>query len=223
MQFTAAIDPVTRIEGHLKVDVDIDTLGGVRQVVDARASGTMFRGFERLLVGRDPRDAQHITERICGVCPVAHGMAAVLALDNAFGIASLPNARLMRNLVNGANFIDSHILHFYFLSLPDFVDGPGKPPWQPGWRVDKRFNSSDSAHLVGNFLQAVAMRRKAHEMGALFGGRIPHPPAYIAGGFTATPRPERIAAYKAYLEELIPFIRESYIPDVEMVAGAFQD
>ena len=62
------IDPVTRIEGHLSVKVNIDTVNGVQQVVDAYSTGTLFRGFEKLLIGRDPRDAQHITQRVCGVC-----------------------------------------------------------------------------------------------------------------------------------------------------------
>ena len=76
MEIIAAIDPVTRLEGHLKINITIDTVDGVQKVVDARATGSLFRGFEKLLEGRDPRDAQHITERICGVCPVAHGLAA---------------------------------------------------------------------------------------------------------------------------------------------------
>ncbi|MCX6902153.1 MAG: nickel-dependent hydrogenase large subunit [Verrucomicrobia bacterium] len=79
---TAAIDPITRIEGHLKVEVKIDTVNGVQQVVDACSQGTLFRGFEKLLEGRDPRDATIITSRICGVCPTSHAMSAALALDS---------------------------------------------------------------------------------------------------------------------------------------------
>jgi len=121
MQIMAAIDPVTRVEGHLKVSITMDSVNGVEQVVDARASGTLFRGFEKILVNRHPWDAPQITERICGVCPVAHGMAAVLALDNAAGVTPPPNGRILRNLVNGANFLDSHILHFYLLAVLDYV------------------------------------------------------------------------------------------------------
>jgi len=223
MHIIAAIDPVTRIEGHLKIEIEIDTVRGVQQVVTAQASGNLFRGFEKVLVGRDPRDSQHITARICGVCPVAHGMAAVLTLDAAFGVHVPTNARLMRNLVNGANFLDSHILHFYLLSLPDFIDGPDMQPWIPTWRVDKRFSAGQNQKFLGHYLQAIVMRRKAHEMGALFGGRIPHPPAYIVGGFTATPRQERIDAFKTYLSDIIPFIRNVYIPDVEELAGMYPD
>jgi len=114
------IDPVTRIEGHLKIEVI--TEGGV--VKEARCGGMLFRGLEIILRGRDPRDAASITQRICGVCPIAHAMASSLALDDAFGIAEqVPeNGRLLRNLIFGSNFIQSHILHFYHLAALDYVD-----------------------------------------------------------------------------------------------------
>lgn len=223
MEIIASIDPVTRLEGHMKVGVTIDTVNGVQQVVDAQVSGRLFRGFEQLIVGRDPRDAQHITERICGVCPVSHGLAAAMALDNACGITVPDNARIMRNLVNGANFLDSHIMHFYLLSLPDFFSGPQMAPWQPAWGGDRRLNATQNGDLTAHYLKGIEMRRKAHEMGALFGGRLPHPPAYISGGFTTTPRADRIASFKAYLNELIPFIRDVYLPDVELVAAKYPE
>lgn len=223
MEILAAIDPVTRLEGHLRVNITIDTVNGVQQVVEAQATGALFRGFENVLIGRDPRDAQHITERICGVCPVAHGMASVRALDSAFGITIPPNARIMRNLVNGANYVDSHLMHFYLLSAPDFLSGPPMPPWKPDWQVDRRFSKAQNDALVGHYVQAIEMRRKAHEMGALFGGRLPHPPAYIPGGFTCTPRQQRIDDFRNYLAELVPFVRDVYIPDAETVAAKYGD
>ena len=223
MKVTASFDPVTRIEGHLLVEVEFDTVNGIQQVVNVQAGGVMFRGIENILVGRDPRDAQHITQRICGVCPVAHGMAAVKALDAACGVTVPANARIMRNLVNAANFIESHILHFYLLTLPDFIAGPAMPPWQAEWNVDRRFDPKASEALLAGYLKALEMRRKGHEMGALFGGRLPHPPAYIAGGFTANPRPERIAGYRAYLNELIGFIQDRYMPDAELLASQYSD
>ncbi len=183
----------------------------------------LFRGFEKLLVGRDPRDAQHITERICGVCPVAHGMAAVKNLDNAYGATIPDNALIMRNLVNGSNFVESHILHFFMLSVPDFIEGPAMPPWQADWEVDRRFSKAINDILVGHYVEALTIRRKADQMTALFGGKIPHPPAYIAGGFTCTPRQERIDQFNAYLDEIIPFIKEKYISDVELLAAKYAD
>jgi hydrogenase large subunit len=188
------IDPVTRLEGHLKIEVQVEN----GKVVDSWATGALFRGFESILVNRPPQDAQHITQRICGVCPVSHGMAAFKALDNPFRASIPTNARIMRNLVLGANYIQSHILHFYHLSAPDFIDGPDMPPWQPSWRADKRINSGVTKTLVDHYVTALDMRRKAHEMGALFRGRLPHPPTFLPGGFTTTPRPERISKFKSY-------------------------
>lgn len=213
------VDPVTRLEGHLKIEVKVDN----GYVVDARATGTLFRGFEQLLLGRHPSDAQHITQRICGVCPVSHGMAAVLALDAAYGVTVPENARIMRNLVMGANMIDSHILHFYHLALPDFITGPDMPPWQPSWNVDKRFSASQEAALVNSYVTALAIRRKAHEMGALLGGRLPHPPTYVPGGFTASPDSNKLDKFESYLTEIISFINNTYIPDVHALKTVYAD
>ena len=217
------IDPVTRLEGHLKIAVTVDTVNGVQKVVNARATGTLFRGFETLLKNRHPMDAQHITQRICGVCPVSHGLASVMAQDSAYKVTPPTNARVMRNLVLGANFVQSHILHFYHLAVQDFVDGPDMPPWQPSWKADKRIDPATSDVLVNHYVTALEMRRKAHEMGALFGGRLPHPPAYIPGGFTAQPRADRITKFKSYLNELISFIQNTYIPDVELLGTYYDD
>ncbi len=217
------IDPVTRLEGHLKIEITVDKINGVQRVVDARATGTLFRGFETILVNRHPWDAQHFTQRICGVCPVSHGMAAVKALDAASRVNPPANAIIMRNLVLGSNYLQSHILHFYHLAVQDYIGGPNMPPWQPSWSVDKRVDSETTNTLVGHYVTALDMRRKAHEMGALFGGRLPHPPAYIPGGFTTTVRTERITKFKSYLDELIPFIRDVYIRDVELLSTVYKD
>ena len=219
----AAIDPVTRVEGHLKVEVTVDSVNGRQQVVDAKSSGTLFRGFEKILIGRDPWDAQHITERICGVCPVAHGQTAVLALDQASRVTPPANGRIMRNLVNGANFVDSHILHFYHLAALDYIEGPAMMPWQPSWKVDKRLDAATTQTLVGHYVTALDTRRKAQEMGAIFGGKLPHPPAYLPGGFTEVPTAQQVSKFRAYLDVLIPFITNVYIRDVEALASAYRD
>src|SRR5664279_1967976 len=217
------IDPVTRLEGHLKIDVTVDYVNGVQQVIDAHSAGTMFRGFETILKGRNPLDAPDITERICGVCPVSHGLAAVNTLEAAANIQVPSNARIMRNLVLGSNFLQSHILHFYHLALLDFVDGPAMAPWLPTWNVDKRITGTAAQTLVNNYLSALDFRRQSHEMGALFGGRLPHPPAFIPGGFTTTPRPARITKFQTYITTLINFINHTYLPDVATVAGYYND
>jgi len=223
MPTITTIDPVTRLEGHLKIQVAVDTVNGVQQVINAKATGTLFRGFENILQNRHPFDAQHITQRICGVCPVSHGLAAVMALDAACGITAPNNARIMRNLVLGANLVDSHILHFYHLSAVDYLNGPDMAPWQPSWNVDKRFDPAITATLVNHYVTALDMRRKAHEAGAIFGGRLPHPPTFIAGGFTTRPTAAGIARFKSYMNEIITFISSTYIPDAQALADVYAD
>ncbi|MFH0995559.1 MAG: nickel-dependent hydrogenase large subunit [Pseudomonadota bacterium] len=220
MSTITIMDPVTRIEGHMKVEVTIDTLNGQQQIVDARCTGTLFRGFETLLTGRSPLDAPVITQRVCGVCPISHGLTSVLALENVSEWLPPTNARLLRNLTQGANFLQSHILHFYLLAALDYVSGPNASPWKPAWSVDMRSGLDPVAANLGKALEA---RRRAHEMGAVFGGKMPGSHAYIPGGFTATATSGRISQFKAHLIALTDFIRNVYIPDVNKVATVYAD
>jgi len=112
------VDPVTRIEGHLRIEAEVDG-GAVR---DAWSSSTMFRGIEIILKGRDPRDAWAFTQRICGVCTTVHAIASIRAVENAIGAAPPPNARLLRNLIIAAQAVQDHVIHFYHLHALDWVD-----------------------------------------------------------------------------------------------------
>ncbi len=219
----ASIDPVTRIEGHLKVQVAVDTVGGIQQVVDVKTQGTLFRGFEKILETRDARDAPIITSRICGVCPTSHATAAVLALDKAASVTPPDAGRVLRNLVHGACFLESHILHFYLLSLPDYIQGPGMPPWTPGPEMDRRVDKASQDLFLSHYLEAINIRRRCHEIGALFGGKLPHTPALIAGGFTAVPAADRISSFQTGLSEILSFINNRYLPDAERLASLYND
>ena len=112
------IDPITRIEGHLRIDVEVD--GG--QVTKAWSSGQMWRGIETILKGRDPRDAWLFTQRICGVCTTVHGLASVRAVENALDLEIPMNAQYIRNIVMAIHALQDHIVHFYVLSALDWVD-----------------------------------------------------------------------------------------------------
>ena len=112
------VDPVTRIEGHLRIEAEID--GG--QVSDAWSSSTMFRGIEIILQGRDPRDAWAFCQRICGVCTTVHAIASIRAVEDAIGAKPPPNARLLRNLIIASQNIQDHVIHFYHLHALDWVD-----------------------------------------------------------------------------------------------------
>ncbi len=112
------VDPVTRIEGHLRIEAEVD--GGT--VRDAWSSSTMFRGIEMILQGRDPRDAWVFTQRICGVCTTVHAIASIRAVENAIGAVPPPNARLLRNLIIAMQAVQDHVIHFYHLHALDWVD-----------------------------------------------------------------------------------------------------
>lgn len=112
------VDPMTRIEGHLRIDCEVD--GG--KVVKAWSSGQMWRGIELILQGRDPRDAWIFTQRICGVCTTVHALTSVRAVENALGMEIPLNAQYIRNMIMAAHGIHDHIVHFYHLSALDWVD-----------------------------------------------------------------------------------------------------
>ena len=248
MSKTITLSPVTRIEGHLGVKVDVE--GG--QVAKAYVTGEMFRGFETLLRGRDPLDAQYITQRICGVCPIEHGMASVLAQDMAYQITPPDNGRIVRNLTQAANFIASHVTHFYLLSALDFVDvamiaeyqgkdrslldlqawvkaqlasrqvypaAPFLPRYTARYLADKDANFGALKH----YMDALEIRLQAHKMGALFAGKMPHAASLVPGGMTVKVTSLNISQFRTLLETIQDFINQSYLPDVIAVAGAFPE
>lgn len=218
-----AIDPVTRVEGHLKVSVD---LGENNRVSNAYMSGQMYRGFENILVGKNLKEAIHITQRICGICPVPHASAAVKTVENALRIKAPDQARVMRALTHASDLIADHILHFYHLALLDYIIMPGSADvstWTPNPAGDYRFSFDESRMFSEHYVQALAMRRAAQHMGALWGGKLPHVTTFTPGGMLKPPTDENIAETKKQLEELIPFIENTYIPDVLLLAQRYPE
>ena len=222
MPIITVMDPVTRIEGHLKVELTIDWQGQDLQVMDATCTGTLFRGFEKVLENRAPTDAPVLTSRICGVCPVSHTQAATLALEDATGFRPPHNARVLRNLELGSNYLQSHILHFYLLAALDYVKGPQAPPWSPAWNIDLR-KDRRLRRMVDHLLQSLEARRLAHSMGAIFAGRMPTPHATMPGGYSAVPTADRIARFRNQLNTLTRFIERTYVPDAEALATVYDD
>jgi len=240
---TITVDPVTRIEGHMKVEAFID--GG--EIKDARCCGTLFRGFERILIGRHPLDAARLTQRVCGVCPTAHGTASSLCLDDALGLAeSIPhNGRIVRNLLLGSNYLQSHILHFFALAALDyvdvaaladyeggetdlkavrtFIDRGALAPFFPRYEGDYRGDKQTNIALVRAYIQALRIRRVCHEMLCIFGGKMPHNIGLVPGGATCEVTADRIATFMGKLQDIRRFIRDVYLPTIFTVAGAYPD
>lgn len=236
------IDPVTRIEGHLRVEVEVEN----GTVVDAWTKGTMFRGIEQIIEGRDPRDAVYIVERICGVCMASHGWTSAMALEDA-GRANLPPAaRLIRNLLVGALWLHDHPLHFYHLSVLDYLDvlaikdyqgrdqnllavkdkimslveAGDTAPMTPRYEPDD-FSVTDPEIVttsLAHYLQALQVQAKAKKMSAILGGKQPHQSSIVVGGVTIYPNDQQLEQFKQLLEEVVDFIKNVYLPDVVFFA-----
>src|SRR5688572_31768758 len=112
------VDPITRIEGHLRIEAQADA----GRITNAWAHSTQFRGIEIIMQGRDPRDAWAFTQRICGVCTVVHAVASCRAVEDALDITIPANANIIRNLIHAMQFVQDHVIHFYHLHALDWVD-----------------------------------------------------------------------------------------------------
>ncbi len=248
MKQTINVSPVTRIEGHLGVKVETEN----GRVSSARVVGEMFRGFEQILRGRDPLDAQEITQRICGVCPVEHGIASITAQDSAYGVTPPDNGRIARNLVQVANFITSHVTHFYLLCGLDFVDlsqitaYQGRDsalvglrdwaksqlasvavnpvgPFLPQFPAQLIRDPAVNIGVIKHYLDALEVRKIGHKLCAIFAGKMPHAATLVPGGVTEQVTALKITEFRAYLARLRTFVVESYLPDVVAVATAFPE
>jgi Ni,Fe-hydrogenase I large subunit len=151
------VDPVTRIEGHLRIEAAIEN----GRVTDAWSSSTMFRGIEIILEGRDPRDAWAFTQRICGVCTTVHAIASVRAVEDAIGAVPPPNARLLRNLIMAAQAVQDHVIHFYHLHALDWVDVVSALSADPGETSKLAQSISDWHDSSASYFKGIKERLKA--------------------------------------------------------------
>jgi len=169
------LEPVTRIEGHAKITVQLDDQGNVE---DTKLHVMEFRGFEKFLQGRNIEEVPRIVPRICGICDVQHHLAAAKAVDGIFGFAAddiLPTAYKMREIMNWGSYMHSHALHFYFLAAPDFIAGKDRKT-RNVFQIIK-----DAPELA---LQAIELRKNALTLVTATGGRPIHPTSSTPGGIT---------------------------------------
>lgn len=174
------IDPLTRIEGHLRIEVEVKD----GRVSEARSVGTLYRGLETILVGRDPRDVQHFTQRTCGVCTYTHALASTRALEDAIKVEIPKNATYIRNLVLGMQYLHDHIVHFYHLHALDFVDVTSALQADPV-KAAKICSSVSPRPASADGFKAVQAKLKAFVESGQLG---PLPNAYFLGGHRLLPR-----------------------------------
>ncbi len=190
------IDPITRLEGHGKIEIFLDDSGAV---ANAYLQIPELRGFERFCVGRPAEEMPRITNRICGVCPEAHHMAATKALDALFHVEPPSVTKKLRELFYSAFYVTDHTTHFYALGGPDFVLGPDAPPAQR--------NILGVVHKVGLEIgaQVIDTRRRNHHVIQMMGGRGVHPVAGLPGGWSKAITAEERAEIEAIARQNVDF------------------
>jgi len=190
------IEPVTRLEGHGKIEIFLNDQG---QVDRAYFQVPELRGFEKFAQGRPAEDMPQITSRICGVCPTAHHMASTKALDALYQVTPPPAARKIRELVYSTFFVEDHALHFYFLGGPDFVVGPEAPP------SERNVLGVIAKVGIETGRKVIAMRRKLRELMALAAGKAAHPVFGLPGGVAKPLSQEDASRFRDAAAEAVDF------------------
>jgi F420-non-reducing hydrogenase large subunit len=190
------IDPITRLEGHGKIDIFLGDTGDVER---AYFQVPELRGFERFAQGRLAEDMPQITSRICGVCPTAHHMAATKALDDLYKVDPPPVAKKIRELIYSTFMVEDHALHFYFLGGPDFVVGPDAPA------AERNVLGVIAKVGVDIGKKVIAMRRELRELITLTGGKVVHPVLGLPGGVAKRIKPEDQERFKKVADEAVEF------------------
>ncbi len=190
------IDPITRLEGHGKIDIFLDAQGDVER---AYLQIPELRGFEVFSIGRPAEEMPQITSRICGVCPTAHHMAATKALDDLYQVEPTPTARLIRELVYNTFFFEDHALHVYVLGGPDFIVGPDAPA-----------AARNVVGVIGKVgvevgKKVIGIRRRARELVSYFGGKVIHPVLGLPGGVAKGLDPAELPKFKALAKDSLDF------------------
>jgi F420-non-reducing hydrogenase large subunit len=196
MERKITIDPITRLEGHGKIEILLNDQGDVDR---AYLQIPELRGFERFAIGRPAEDMPQITSRICGVCPTAHHMAGTKTLDDLYHVTPPPAALKVRELAYSIFFIEDHALHFFFLAGPDFVVGP---------KANKA--ERNILGLIGKVgqeagLKVIGMRRKLRELMIQIMGKAVHPVFGLPGGISRPIKPDAKARIAAVAAEAVEF------------------
>ena len=190
------IDPITRLEGHGKIDIFLDDEGDVER---AYLQIPELRGFEVFSIGRPAEEMPQITSRICGVCPTAHHMAATKALDDLYQVQPTSAARKIRELVYNAFMLEDHALHVYLLGGPDFIVGPDAPKEQR--------NVIGVVQKVGVEVakNVISMRRRLRELIAYFGGKVIHPVLGLPGGVSKGLAAQDLPRFQVLAKDALEF------------------
>ncbi|MFD0959033.1 nickel-dependent hydrogenase large subunit [Paenibacillus chungangensis] len=213
------INPITRMSGFMELDVTVE--GGV--VTEAKTKGTMFRGFEQMMVGRSPFDAIYLTQRICGICSTAHSVGASLALEDALGVVPTEQGRYLRDVIHASEFLQNHIRHFYQYGVPDYVRIPKLNTIYDSEHNDFRLPSSVNDRIAAHYFDSLPISRLAHELLATFGGKAPHNHGVFVGGYSTPASVDQLVRAKSILKQISLFTNEKLISDAYLLAKYYPD
>jgi F420-non-reducing hydrogenase large subunit len=211
-----SIDPITRLEGHGRIDLFVDDAGKLQ---NAYLVIPEIRGFEKFAEGRPVEEMPRITSRICGVCPEAHMMASAKAGDAVYGVELPPTAAKIREMQYSAFYVGDHTTHFYALGGPDFVCGPDAPP------AERNIVGVIGKVGVDAGKKVIRMRREAHEVAMMLGGKPVHPVNAIPGGVSKGVTPEmqkRLVEIADYAVEFAAFTMQ-VVRDVVLANKGYLD
>ncbi len=235
------LTPITRIEGHLSIKTEV--ING--KLTNVQSCGEMYRGFENIMIDRRPIDAARIMQRICGVCHEVHGIAAARALAKLYKIELPKNGKLLHDIILGIHIIHDHILHFYHLSAPDYVDFvalasyPGNDPalkdakeWVktvkpalfaqkvPGDYISEPANALP---FIVHYVEALELLGLAASALAILGGKTPFCHTIFPGGITTEITMEKLAKISDIVDKIHSFVVTKYLPDVMSIAKLYPE
>ncbi|MGC8916874.1 MAG: Ni/Fe hydrogenase subunit alpha [Thermoanaerobaculum sp.] len=216
MSRTVVVDPITRLEGHGKIAIFLDSAGNVEK---AYFQVPELRGFEKFAQGRPAEDMPQITSRICGVCPTAHHMASTKALDALYRVDPPPAAKKIRELVYATFFVEDHALHFYFLGGPDFVVGPQAP------KAERNILGVLGKVGLEVGKEVIALRREMRELITRAAGKVIHPVFGLPGGISKPLTREDVEAFQKGAARALAFAEFSLkvFADVVLANKAYVD
>ena len=200
------IDPITRLEGHGKIEIFLDDNGDVK---NAYLQIPELRGFEKFAVGRPAEEMPRITPRICGVCPTAHHMASTKTLDDLYQIEPTPTARKIRELMYNTFMFEDHTLHFFYLGGPDFIVGPDAP------KLERNILGVIGKVGLETAGKVIDIRKRCRALMTTIGGRVIHPVCGLPGGVSKGLTEEDQATVKTLANDCVGF--------AQFALGAFND
>lgn len=213
------INPLTRISGFLEIEVEIEN----HRIVDAKSSGMLFRGFEKMLQGRPPLDAIYFTQRICGICSTAHSVASADALEDALKVVPDENDSMIRQVIHGCEFLQNHLRHFYQYTFPDYVNGPEINPLYKESYGDYRLPKALNEKLSEHYLDSIKYSRLAHKMLAILAGKAPHNHGIFVGGITVNMNASIFVEINSILSSIKDFIENVMVEDVYIISKYYSD